>query len=540
MNDMDKYPQGAYTELEYLLLELELLTDKDPRANLKYPQPDWVKKEKAAVVARKEEDEKKGPKDPKDFWARGTGYGHEGKSTWNVNAYLAAQRERDLEIERVIAAAASEIRKSAMMPPQYLSSATTMMEESCLVPLLESYLANDSLLDMNRHAHLYSCVFDTLRAVAEHKHFRVLVDKLEHQRASLYELMTKLHQQAAIYLKTVKSAATTSSSSSSTSDDDAVARDIESAYDLVRKAYSEVSTKNGGSSSAGSHAAANADTLDGRYALQMGPRQFDYVDILPTYPFIWKKEAGTEGLKAAKDRVLRLAQEHSNLSQSLPLSKESSVFVRVDTNRMDVMTCLITGPHDTPYAGGCFLFDIFFPATYPAGPPLVNIATTGNQSVRFNPNLYNTGKVCLSLLGTWSGAEGETWNKDTSTLLQVLVSIQSLILVPHPYFNEPGYERTIGTPQGDAATRAYNENIQEQSIKWAILDQLRNPKLGFEAVIQGHFFTLKDTILKIIQSWIDDPKSTEAHRTKLRAQLKEVEVEFAKLVEPPPKEADDE
>lgn len=53
--------------------------------------------------------------------------------------------------------------------------------------------------------------------------------------------------------------------------------------------------------------------------------------------------------------------------------------------------------------------------------------------------------VCLSLLGTWSGAEGETWNKDTATLLQVLVSIQSLILVPHPFFNEPGYESQIGT-----------------------------------------------------------------------------------------------
>ena len=67
--------------------------------------------------------------------------------------------------------------------------------------------------------------------------------------------------------------------------------------------------------------------------------------------------------------------------------------------------------------------------------------TTGGGTVRFNPNLYNCGKVCLSLLGTWSGQDGETWNKDTSTFLQVLVSIQSLILVEDPYFNEPGWER---------------------------------------------------------------------------------------------------
>ena len=43
----------------------------------------------------------------------------------------------------------------------------------------------------------------------------------------------------------------------------------------------------------------------------------------------------------------------------------------------------------------------------------------GGGSVRFNPNLYNCGKVCLSLLGTWSGAKGETWDPDSSSTLQV-------------------------------------------------------------------------------------------------------------------------
>jgi hypothetical protein len=37
---------------------------------------------------------------------------------------------------------------------------------------------------------------------------------------------------------------------------------------------------------------------------------------------------------------------------------------------------------------------------------------------------------------------------------QVLVSIQSLIFVPEPYFNEPGYEREMGLPAGIAASRA--------------------------------------------------------------------------------------
>ena len=69
-------------------------------------------------------------------------------------------------------------------------------------------------------------------------------------------------------------------------------------------------------------------------------------------------------------------------------------------------------------------------------------------SVRFNPNLYNCGKVCLSLLGTWQGQKEEMWCEKTSTFLQVMVSIQSLILVPDPYFNEPGYESMRKSPQG--------------------------------------------------------------------------------------------
>lgn len=54
---------------------------------------------------------------------------------------------------------------------------------------------------------------------------------------------------------------------------------------------------------------------------------------------------------------------------------------------------LITGPADTPYANGCFLCDVFFPVEYPNKPMLVNLATTGNSTVRFNPNLYADGKV---------------------------------------------------------------------------------------------------------------------------------------------------
>lgn len=67
--------------------------------------------------------------------------------------------------------------------------------------------------------------------------------------------------------------------------------------------------------------------------------------------------------------------------------------------------------------------------------PYHNSVTTANGTVRFNPNLYSNGKVCLSILGTWSGP---SWTS-VQTMNSTLISIQSLMNYA-PYHNEPGFE----------------------------------------------------------------------------------------------------
>lgn len=64
--------------------------------------------------------------------------------------------------------------------------------------------------------------------------------------------------------------------------------------------------------------------------------------------------------------------------------------------------------------------------------------TTSNGTVRFNPNIYKNGKVCLSILGTWNGP---SWSC-AHTLSTVLLSIQSL-LNDKPFHNEPGFEKVF-------------------------------------------------------------------------------------------------
>ena len=138
------------------------------------------------------------------------------------------------------------------------------------------------------------------------------------------------------------------------------------------------------------------------------------------------KKAGknTRGANV-KVRARRLVKEIAAMRTSLPLSWNSSVFVVCDEDRIDCFKAMVVPGDDTPYAHAPFLFDIFCDEQYPNKPPQVKLLTTGGGTVRFNPNLYANGKVCLSLLGTWSGPG---WDPKESMILQIILSIQSMIL----------------------------------------------------------------------------------------------------------------
>lgn len=139
---------------------------------------------------------------------------------------------------------------------------------------------------------------------------------------------------------------------------------------------------------------------------------------------------------------------------------------------------------------------LFFFADYPQVPPSVHFLTTGGGKVRFNPNLYNTGKICLSLLGTWSGPG---WTPGKSTLLQVLVSIQSLIFVREPYYNEPGYE---GKKSADQAEKE-NMRHREHTLSLAILAPLQKPDPMFADLVHEHFKHKREEVQQQCDEWLN-------------------------------------
>lgn len=148
--------------------------------------------------------------------------------------------------------------------------------------------------------------------------------------------------------------------------------------------------------------------------------------------------------------------------QQIKINKPSGIHVVPHEDNMSVVHALIIGPEGTPYHNGFFYFVVTFPDEYPLYPPTVKLMTTGGGRVRFNPNLYSCGKVCLSILGTWSGP---SWSAVMS-LSTVLISIQSL-LNEKPYHNEPGFEAT-----NELNANNYNKMIIHETVRVAVIQML--------------------------------------------------------------------
>ena len=177
---------------------------------------------------------------------------------------------------------------------------------------------------------------------------------------------------------------------------------------------------------------------------------------------------------------------------------------------------LIIGPDDTPYSDGSYIFKIEFPNNYPLSPPKV-ISLTQGHYIRFNPNLYTNGKVCVSILNTWVGPEWTT----SCTLQSVLLSIQTL-LNETPIHNEPGWETIEST---DLRCVNYNNLLKYANLKIAILDMI-DKSVGclevFKDIMLEHLHKVEFKLKEYIDQNINHDKllKTEIYTLNIKTDYK--------------------
>jgi baculoviral IAP repeat-containing protein 6 len=89
-----------------------------------------------------------------------------------------------------------------------------------------------------------------------------------------------------------------------------------------------------------------------------------------------------------------------------------------------------------------------------------------------------------------------------SLCAQVLLSIQTQILVAEPYFNEPGLESERSQPDAVARSRATNAGLRLDTLRHACAAPLRDvsaqwPEL--EAVVAHHFAGVRRKLLDVVK-----------------------------------------
>ena len=390
------------------------------------------------------------------YWKSGTGYSSSGGcSRWDINKYISQQELLNNKIIECL----KQINNLLLIKNDY------NINNNYLINYINKQLKGINVLELENNLILYNEIFKILDYLHSSLKDKIIQDNIK----KLYDELNIIDM----------------------IDDDK--KNIKLILYKYIKNYETIE---------------NIDT--NTYCNIMKNLQFTNLYTIPNYHKFYNYV--NDSIKFDNKTKMRIISELCSFKSVLPLNNDSTIWCLTSKINFNIFTFIISGPKDTPYENGLFEFHAYFPPYYPNLTPKVDLHTTGNGQFRFNPNLYADGKVCLSLLGTWdSENQSEKWNPKTSTFLQVMISIQSLILIEQPYFNEPSYEREQGTDFGKRKSREYNEKIYPNTIKYAMLDMIKNPPLGLEEIIKNHFKLKKEDIITTINKWHIELTESSSH-----------------------------
>jgi ubiquitin-protein ligase len=398
------------------------------------------------------------------YWSAGTGYGHTGLKSINVAELLKKQENISEKLLNIL----SNINKHLNTKLNFDSIA-----DSILLSLLIRHISGLTLMELGKNEKLYEEILKILQRIITF----VVTDKLQTFINNISSAFTSIIDELG-FIKTLKI--------------------VDSSTELQTLIINVADHYKSKTINTLSKTIVISDSIQKEYEEFMKTKQFGTFEIPKHHRYL-----NELNIKLNPTATKKVMLEITNFRKNLPVNWGSTIFVRISQKNLNLFSFWITGPKDTPYENMIMEFHASYPENYPNTYPKVLLHTTGKDTVRFNPNLYKEGKVCLSALGTWSGDESESWNPLLSTMYQVICSVQAQILgMDEPYFNEPGYEKSRYTPEGIRNSQDYNEHLYPESIRWGIVDIIKNPPETMEEVIKTHFKMKKDEIIETTGKWL--------------------------------------
>tara|TARA_B100000683_G_scaffold247453_1_gene259927 strand:+ start:968 stop:1807 length:840 start_codon:yes stop_codon:yes gene_type:complete len=216
---------------------------------------------------------------------------------------------------------------------------------------------------------------------------------------------------------------------------------------------------------------------------------------------------GSKVITVSRETVKRIVQDIKEVTNDSSLCQNGIYYEHNMDNFMHGDAMLI-GPKDTPYEHGLFFFHFEFPSDYPFSPPTVKFHNhTKSKRVRMNPNLYENGRVCLSLLNTWAG---EPWSACQS-IRSVLLSLVT-VLNEKPLLNEPGIKeshRDFSNYQRLVRFFSLKDYLVESYVRWCSGTSHEQEKL-FDGPMREHFGRMRDADLleRLLTEYLEAEHST--------------------------------
>lgn len=168
--------------------------------------------------------------------------------------------------------------------------------------------------------------------------------------------------------------------------------------------------------------------------------------------------------------VKRIVKDMEILKKNKDELQSRGIYYHIDEENIRVLHILIVpkekqeGDLVSPYTYGFFMFQIIFGGEFPLSPPNVSFYPQQDYC-RLHPNYYKMGKVCLSVINTWSNND---WTPSTS--IMSLINILEERLNENGICFEPGLERSSVEKK-----KAFNTAIEYAKYKVCILDVLEHP-----------------------------------------------------------------
>lgn len=163
------------------------------------------------------------------YWAKGTGFGTGSiQQSWNVEQALLKQKSEEEHVTVLLQVLSGYINPCDDMSPSSMGqdadimkcnestktkdsngelpgSVFDLLQKSCLIPALSSYLRNDSVLDITRHIPLYRAILQLLRSIStSHQLIPLLSPKGSDQSPPISELLTNMKHCVDTYAKRLK------------------------------------------------------------------------------------------------------------------------------------------------------------------------------------------------------------------------------------------------------------------------------------------------------------------------------------------------